>query len=72
MIGVTEDGSKDCKGYGVIENGACGNGRGLDGWKVCDVGSVRSLRGIALKKAAKLACSVSVASTHLIPMHTGG
>lgn len=34
MVGFTEKGSEDGEGCGVVEDGAEGNGRGLDGGKV--------------------------------------
>lgn len=36
-VGITEDGAENCQGDGVVEGGAEGDGRRLDGGKVCGV-----------------------------------
>ena len=35
VVGVTEDGTEDCEGGGVVEDGAEGDGGWLDGREVC-------------------------------------
>ena len=43
-VGVTEDGAEDCEGDGVVEEGAKGDSRRLDGrevWKRGDMSAVK-------------------------------
>lgn len=35
-VGITEDGAEDCQRNGVVEGGAEGNGRRLNGREVCE------------------------------------
>jgi len=35
VVGVTENGTKDSEGGGVVEDGAEGNSRWLHRWEVC-------------------------------------
>ncbi len=36
LVGVTKDWRENCEGGAVVEERTQGNGRGLDGWEVCE------------------------------------